>query len=139
MLLMIVMPRSLWPADSLKAGIMATSTLRTLVASCRTTSSPHSYWPNSSGLDIFFRQAVKFDRIDWIPVVEGGHLTVFVPFLKIICNINSLFFPNYLFKNVFLNDSVQRGLRCIDCHTSVTLYTCTDKIFKNQIILNNII
>ena len=79
---------------------------------------------------------MKFDRIDWIPGVEGGHLTVFAPFLKKICNINSFFFPNYLFKNVLLNDSVQRGLRYIDCRTSVLLYTCTDKIFKfNQIYI----
>ena len=64
---------------------------------------------------------MKFDQIDWIPVVEGGHLTVFVPFLKLICNMNSFFFPNYLFKNVLLNDSVQHGLRCIDSHTSVLI------------------
>ena len=97
-------------------------------------------WKSEKGLAVLFPPEVKFDWTDLIPVVEGGHLTVSAPFQKIICKINSFFFPNYLFKNFFQNDSVQRGLRCIDCRTSVLLYTCTDKIFKfNQIILNNII
>ena len=88
------------------------------------------------GPAVLFPPAVKFDQTDLFPLVERGHLTVSASFLKIICNINSLFFPNYLFKNVLLNDSVQRGLRCIDCRTSVLLYTCTDKIFKfNQIYI----
>ena len=73
---------------------------------------------------------MKFDQTDWFPLVEGGHLNVSVPFQKIICKIKSFDFPNYLFKNVYQNDTMQCGLRCIDCHTSVLFHICTDKIFK---------
>ena len=41
------------------------------------------------------------------------------PFMKIICNLNSFFFPNYLFQNVFKNDSCNMVLVVLLLYCSI--------------------
>ena len=91
-------------------------------------------WEKASGpggLEVFFHQAQRFDQRNWIPQVEEeGLLTVSVPFWKLFITSFDLSFQIIISKNVLKNDSVQHGLSCIDCHTSVLFYACTDKILK---------